>query len=182
MLISQTYVKCKLSASLLPLVTFIDVMSINSFRLLVGRSLLFCLWRHLLKQKFLMMMNPLVSSCLWWLSHDKYLIFGTCNLSSCSFIANMTGWFYNIGCHHSCFCHSHGHELSFSNIGFVSMVITIHMLDRIRKIYKTFPQIPVPHHLGDLGDDDDVQELSEALGAAKTRVEGCSSFLKAAIK
>ncbi|XP_021897915.1 Golgi to ER traffic protein 4 homolog [Carica papaya] len=55
-------------------------------------------------------------------------------------------------------------------------------LDRIRKIYKTFPQIPVPHHLGDLGDDDDVQELSEALGAAKTRVEGCSSFLKAAIK
>lgn len=56
------------------------------------------------------------------------------------------------------------------------------MLDRVKKIYKKFPQIPVPHHLADLGDDDDVQKLSEALGAAKTRVEGCSSFLKAAIK
>ncbi|XWS07893.1 hypothetical protein CRYUN_Cryun41cG0031400 [Craigia yunnanensis] len=33
-----------------------------------------------------------------------------------------------------------------------------------------------------LGVDDDVQELTEALGAAKTRVEGCSSFLRAAIK
>lgn len=53
------------------------------------------------------------------------------------------------------------------------------MLDRVRKIYKMFPQIPVPSNLGD---DDDVQELTEALGAAKTRVEGCSSFLRAAIK
>lgn len=39
----------------------------------------------------------------------------------------------------------------------------------------------VPQHL-DLADDDDMQQLSEALGAAKTREEGCSSFLKAAIK
>ncbi|XP_058204667.1 protein GET4 [Rhododendron vialii] len=54
-------------------------------------------------------------------------------------------------------------------------------LDRVRKIYKKFPRIPVPQHL-DLGDDDDMQKLSEALGAAKVRVECCSSFLKAAIK
>ncbi|GLU16086.1 hypothetical protein SLE2022_325360 [Rubroshorea leprosula] len=52
-------------------------------------------------------------------------------------------------------------------------------LDCIRKIYKMFPQIPVPHNLGP---DDDEQKLAEALGAAKLRVEGCSSFLKAAIK
>ncbi|KAK6141098.1 hypothetical protein DH2020_025153 [Rehmannia glutinosa] len=52
-------------------------------------------------------------------------------------------------------------------------------LDRIRKIYKKFPRISVPQHL-DLGDDD-MQQLSEALGAAKTRAEGCSSFLKACI-
>ncbi|KAJ9175563.1 hypothetical protein P3X46_014107 [Hevea brasiliensis] len=55
-------------------------------------------------------------------------------------------------------------------------------LDRVRKIYKMFPQIPLPQHLGDLGDDDDVQQLTEAIGAAKTRVECCSSFLKAAIR
>ncbi|KAL2234877.1 Golgi to ER traffic protein 4 homolog [Sesamum indicum] len=53
--------------------------------------------------------------------------------------------------------------------------------DRIRKIYKKFPRISVPQHL-DLADDDDMQQLSEALAAAKTRAEGCSSFLKAAIK
>lgn len=53
------------------------------------------------------------------------------------------------------------------------------ILDRVRKIYNSFPQISVPQHLGD---DDDVQQLSEALGAAKTRVEGCTSFLKAALK
>ncbi|KAB5544179.1 hypothetical protein DKX38_012291 [Salix brachista] len=53
------------------------------------------------------------------------------------------------------------------------------VLDRIRKIYKTFPQIPLPQ---DLGEDDDMQQLNEALGAAKTRVECCMSFLKAAIK
>ncbi|XP_023006615.1 Golgi to ER traffic protein 4 homolog isoform X2 [Cucurbita maxima] len=52
-------------------------------------------------------------------------------------------------------------------------------LDRVRKIYQNFPQIPLPQHFGE---DDDVQQLSEALGAAKTRVEGCSSFLKAALK
>ncbi|KAL0424891.1 UNVERIFIED_CONTAM: Golgi to ER traffic protein 4 [Sesamum radiatum] len=54
-------------------------------------------------------------------------------------------------------------------------------LDRIKKIYKKFPRISVPQHL-DLADDDDMQQLSEALAAAKTRAEGCSSFLKAAIK
>jgi hypothetical protein len=53
------------------------------------------------------------------------------------------------------------------------------MLDRVRKIYKMFPQIPLPQHLPD---DDEMQQISEALGAAKIRVEGCSSFLKAAIR
>ncbi|KAK9913298.1 hypothetical protein M0R45_037120 [Rubus argutus] len=50
----------------------------------------------------------------------------------------------------------------------------------VRQIYNQFPKIPVPQQLGDLGDD--MQQLSETLGAAKTCVEGCSSFLKAAIK
>lgn len=54
-------------------------------------------------------------------------------------------------------------------------------LDRVRKIYKKFPQIPVPQHL-DLADDYDIQQLSEAFAAAKVRVDACSSFLKAAIK
>ncbi|KAJ0979291.1 hypothetical protein J5N97_014765 [Dioscorea zingiberensis] len=53
------------------------------------------------------------------------------------------------------------------------------ILGRLRKIYEAFPKIPVPQHLDD---DDDMQKLSEALVAAKIRVEGCSSFLKAAIK
>ncbi|KAL5569256.1 hypothetical protein UlMin_025831 [Ulmus minor] len=52
-------------------------------------------------------------------------------------------------------------------------------LDRVRKIYEKFPRILVPQHLED---DEDMQKISEALGAAKTRVDGCSSFLKAAIK
>ncbi|XP_038712160.1 Golgi to ER traffic protein 4 homolog isoform X2 [Tripterygium wilfordii] len=52
-------------------------------------------------------------------------------------------------------------------------------LDRVRKIYKMFPEVPVPQLLGD---DDDLQKLSEALGEAKTRVDSCASFLKAAIK
>lgn len=54
-------------------------------------------------------------------------------------------------------------------------------LDSVRKIYKKFPRISVPQHL-DLTDGDDMQQLSEALAAAKVRVEACSSFLKAAIK
>ncbi|XP_042024296.1 protein GET4-like isoform X2 [Salvia splendens] len=54
-------------------------------------------------------------------------------------------------------------------------------LDRIRQIYKKFPRISVPQNL-DLADDADMQQLTEALGAAKTRAEGCSSFLRAAIK
>lgn len=52
-------------------------------------------------------------------------------------------------------------------------------LDRVRKIYKMFPQIPLPQHLPD---DDEMEQISEALGAAKIRVDGCSSFLKAALK
>lgn len=40
----------------------------------------------------------------------------------------------------------------------------------------------MPQHL-DLGDDDDeMQTISEALGAEKLCVEGCSTFLKGAIK
>ncbi|KAJ6325386.1 hypothetical protein OIU76_012465 [Salix suchowensis] len=53
------------------------------------------------------------------------------------------------------------------------------VLDRIRKIYKTFPQIPLPQ---DLGEDEDMQQLNEALGAAKIHVDCCLSFLRAAIK
>ncbi|PPS20025.1 hypothetical protein GOBAR_AA00540 [Gossypium barbadense] len=53
------------------------------------------------------------------------------------------------------------------------------IVDRIRKIYKLFPQIPVPSNFAV---EDDVQELTEALGAAKTRLQSCYSFLKAAIK
>lgn len=51
--------------------------------------------------------------------------------------------------------------------------------DRIRQIYKKFPRISVPQNLDH---DVDMQQLAEALGAAKTRAEGCSSFLRAAIK
>ncbi|XVF31680.1 hypothetical protein REPUB_Repub17cG0012400 [Reevesia pubescens] len=53
------------------------------------------------------------------------------------------------------------------------------ILDRVRKIYKVFPHITVPNHLAV---DDDVQQLTEAFGVAKTRVKGCLSFLRAAIK
>ncbi|WOG88055.1 hypothetical protein DCAR_0207288 [Daucus carota subsp. sativus] len=53
-------------------------------------------------------------------------------------------------------------------------------LERIRRIYEKFPRIPVTHNL-DMSDDD-MQRVHEALGAAKTRVECCSSFLKAAIR
>ncbi|PIA59559.1 hypothetical protein AQUCO_00400443v1 [Aquilegia coerulea] len=52
-------------------------------------------------------------------------------------------------------------------------------IDRVRKIYLEFPQITMPLHLEE---EDDMQKLTEALGAAKTRVDGCSSFLKAAIR
>ncbi|XP_016537545.1 protein GET4 isoform X2 [Capsicum annuum] len=53
--------------------------------------------------------------------------------------------------------------------------------DHVRKIYEKFPRPSVPQNL-DLTDDDDMQKLSEAIAAAKTRVECCSSFLKASIK
>lgn len=61
------------------------------------------------------------------------------------------------------------------------MVYNAFSLDRVRKIFRKFPRHSVPQHL-ELADDDDLQKLSEAIAAAKTRVEGCSSFLKAAIK
>ncbi|KAH7536705.1 hypothetical protein FEM48_Zijuj03G0014700 [Ziziphus jujuba var. spinosa] len=53
-------------------------------------------------------------------------------------------------------------------------------LDRARKICEKFPKIPIAAL--NLTNDQDIQQLSEAIGAAKTHVEGCSSFLKAAIK
>ncbi|KAK9018741.1 hypothetical protein V6N11_033788 [Hibiscus sabdariffa] len=53
------------------------------------------------------------------------------------------------------------------------------ILDRIWKIYKLFPQISVHSNLDA---HDDVQQLTEAIGEAKIRLHGCSSFLKAAIK
>ncbi|KAJ0657420.1 putative golgi to ER traffic protein [Helianthus annuus] len=56
------------------------------------------------------------------------------------------------------------------------------ILDRIRKIYKKFPRIPFPQNLDMVDDDDAIHRLSETFGAAKIRVESCSSFLKAAIK
>lgn len=59
------------------------------------------------------------------------------------------------------------------------MVLTLFNLDRVRKMYEGFPNIPIPEHLED---DDDMQKLSEALVAAKVRVEGCLSFLRSAIK
>ncbi|KAE8711077.1 LOB domain-containing protein 11-like [Hibiscus syriacus] len=45
--------------------------------------------------------------------------------------------------------------------------------------YNVFPKVPLPTNMED---DDDVRELNEALGAAKTHLEGCSSFIRAAIK
>ncbi|KAG4983994.1 hypothetical protein AAZX31_10G202600 [Glycine max] len=53
------------------------------------------------------------------------------------------------------------------------------ILERLNKIYKSFPRVSLPQNLWDV---DDMQQLSENIGSAKTRVEGCSSFLKAAIK
>lgn len=67
---------------------------------------------------------------------------------------------------------------SFGNVQ-LYMVLTLFNLDRVRKMYKGFPNIPIPEHLED---DDDMQKLSEALVAAKVRVEGCLSFLRSAIK
>ncbi|XP_057872822.2 protein GET4 isoform X1 [Cryptomeria japonica] len=52
-------------------------------------------------------------------------------------------------------------------------------LDRIGTIFSEFPQLAVPHKLLE---EDDLRKLSEILVAAKARVDGCSSFLKAAIK
>ncbi|XP_056841973.1 protein GET4 isoform X2 [Raphanus sativus] len=55
-------------------------------------------------------------------------------------------------------------------------------LDRIRCMFKLFPRVPVPPHLVDVSDDEDVHNLQEALGEARSRVENLTSFLRAAIK
>ncbi|OIW06556.1 hypothetical protein TanjilG_03950 [Lupinus angustifolius] len=52
-------------------------------------------------------------------------------------------------------------------------------LDLVKRIFEKFPQVPLPPHLWDV---DDMQQLSEEIRTAKARVEGCYSFLKAAIK
>lgn len=55
-------------------------------------------------------------------------------------------------------------------------------LDRVRKIYQAFPKLSMPQQLG-MGDDDgEMEKLQEAMMAAKVRVEGCSTFLKYALK
>lgn len=68
-----------------------------------------------------------------------------------------------------------------SNMVFLCDYDKIYFLDRARKIYERFPKIPMALNLAE-DDDEDIKQLSEAMGEAKTRVEGCSSFLKAAIK
>ncbi|XP_021739602.1 uncharacterized protein LOC110705991 [Chenopodium quinoa] len=50
---------------------------------------------------------------------------------------------------------------------------------RARKIYEAFLRNAVPDHVGD---DDDMQKLSEVLGTVKIRVEACASILRAAIR
>ncbi|XP_028782851.1 Golgi to ER traffic protein 4 homolog [Neltuma alba] len=52
-------------------------------------------------------------------------------------------------------------------------------LGRVKKIYSKFPRGTLPSNLED---EEDMQKLTEALGVAKIRVDGCSSFLKAAIR
>ncbi|CAH2076439.1 unnamed protein product [Thlaspi arvense] len=42
--------------------------------------------------------------------------------------------------------------------------------------------VPVPPHLGDVSDDEDLQNLQEPLGEARSRVENLTSFLRVAIK
>lgn len=87
------------------------------------------------------------------------------------------------------------HSLSFSFVIFkcchvVNLGIRCHFsdcnsiastTDRVRKIYEAFPRINMPYFLGD-DYDDDGQKLSEAISAAKVRSEGCSSFLRAALR
>ncbi|KAJ4789345.1 Golgi to ER traffic protein 4 [Rhynchospora pubera] len=53
-------------------------------------------------------------------------------------------------------------------------------LGRVRRIFEAFPRISLPLDL--LGEDDDMQKLSEAMVAAKARVEGCCTFLRTALK
>lgn len=56
------------------------------------------------------------------------------------------------------------------------------LVDRVRKMYQMFPQISVPQHVKDNVDDNELHKLTETITATKTRVEGCSSFLKAALR
>jgi hypothetical protein len=53
-------------------------------------------------------------------------------------------------------------------------------LGRVSMIFEAFPRISLPLEL--LGDDDGMQKLSEAMVAAKARVENCSTFLRTALK
>ncbi|KAH0856516.1 hypothetical protein HID58_084777 [Brassica napus] len=55
-------------------------------------------------------------------------------------------------------------------------------LDRIRCMFKLFPRVPVPPHLVDVSDDEDVHNLQESLGEARSRVDNLTSFLRAAIR
>lgn len=82
--------------------------------------------------------------------------------------------------HEQVICGAELAVLFVENLVKAKVLYDVDSLDRVRKIYKKFPRIPVPQHV-DLADDD-MQRISEALGAAKTRVESCSSFLKAAIR
>ncbi|KAI9098475.1 hypothetical protein K1719_025100 [Acacia pycnantha] len=52
-------------------------------------------------------------------------------------------------------------------------------LERVKKIYSKFARGKLP---SSLEDEDDMQKLTEAIGVAKIRVDGCCSFLKAAIR
>ncbi|KMZ70054.1 Golgi to ER traffic protein 4 [Zostera marina] len=54
------------------------------------------------------------------------------------------------------------------------------ILDRVEKIFGNFPHISLPQQL--VVDEDAIQKISQSVIEAKLRVEGCSSFLKAAIK
>lgn len=61
-----------------------------------------------------------------------------------------------------------------------SLTKTVDNIDRVKKIYGNYPHISLPQHL--VADEDAMQKFSQSVIEAKIRVEGCSSFLKAAIK
>lgn len=62
------------------------------------------------------------------------------------------------------------------------LFIVLCVSDRIRCMFKLFPRVPVPLHLVHVSDDEDVHNLQESLGDARSRVENLTSFLRAAIK